>query len=160
MSRATFVDNPSGLIVWLFLSGLALLLASPAWASLGDSVTSVESDKAHMKGTLRSITTNQYIKHEIQMPTGQIVREFVSPEGKVFGIAWEGPFQPDFQQILGSYFGTMKGAVAAQQRHGRGAISIETPGFVFQQGGHMRKFHGRAYLPTLLPPSVDPAEVH
>lgn len=87
------------------------------------------------------------------------MREFVSPQGKVFGVAWEGPFQPDFQQILGSYFETMKQAIAAQRHYGHVPVSIETSGFIFQQGGHMRNFHGRAYVPTLLPPNVDPADV-
>jgi hypothetical protein len=112
-----------------------------------------------MKGMLRSIANQRYVKHEIRVPTGQIVREFVSPEGAVFGVAWEGPFQPDMQQVLGSYFGRVQQSIAAQQRHGRGPISIETSGFVFQQGGHMRNFHGRAYVPNLLPPNVDPTEV-
>ena len=159
MSRATSVENPPRFVVWLFLSGLALMLALPAWASLGDNVSSVENDKAHMKGTLRSVTTAGYVKHEIQVSTGLIVREFVSPEGTVFGVAWEGPFQPELQKVLGSYFETMKQAIAAQQRHGRGPVSIQNSGFVFQQGGHMRSFHGRAYVPTLLPPNVHPTEV-
>ena len=48
--------------------------------------------------------------------------------------------------ILGSYFAPVKDAVAAQQRHGHGPITVETSGFVFQQGGHARSFHGRAYV--------------
>ena len=103
--------------------------------------------------------TQRYVKHEIQVPTGQIVREFVSPDGNVFGVAWEGPFQPDLQQVLGGYFDTMKQAVAAQQRHGRGPISIETSGFVFEQGGHARNFHGRAYVPAMVPQGVDITEI-
>jgi hypothetical protein len=159
MNRLPLIGFSNETATRFFLVSILLVLSSPAWASLGDNVRSVQNDKAHMKGTLRSVATQRYVTHEIQVPTGQRVREFVSPDGNVFGVAWEGPFQPDLQQVLGGYFETMKQAVAAQQRHGHSPVSIETSGFVFQQGGHMRHFHGRAYVPTLLPPSVDPAEV-
>src|SRR5271169_6263258 len=45
-----------GALRWL-LPSVLLALALPAWASLGDSVTTVQKDKAHMKGTLRSVAT-------------------------------------------------------------------------------------------------------
>ena len=151
---------PNGRTIRLLLPSVLLALAFPAWAALGDNVTSVNNDKAHMKGTLRSVATQHYVKHEIQVPSGQVVREFVSPSGSVFGVAWEGPFQPDLQQLLGSYFEPVKQAVTAQQRHGHGPIFVETTGFVFQQGGHARSFHGRAYVPAMVPQGVDVTEIH
>jgi Protein of unknown function (DUF2844) len=159
MNRPAPFGFPNGKTVRRLLPSVLLALAFPAWASLGDNVTSVQVDKARMKGTLRSVATQQYVKHEIQTPTGQLVREFVSPEGTVFGVAWEGPFQPDLQQVLGSYFEPVKQAVSAQQRHGHGPISVETSGFVFQQGGHARSFHGRAYVPSMVPQGVDVTEI-
>ena len=70
----------------------ALLVASPAWASLGDNVTSVQTDKAQMKGALRSVATQHYVIYEIQASAGQLVREFVFREKELcFGIAWDGP---------------------------------------------------------------------
>jgi len=150
---------PNGRTIRLLLPSVLLALAFPAWAALGDNVTSVNNDKAHMKGTLRSVATQHYVKHEIQVPSGQVVREFVSPSGSVFGVAWEGPFQPDLQQLLGSYFEPVKQAVTAQQRHGHGPIFVETTGFVFQQGGHARSFHGRAYVPAMVPQGVDVTEI-
>ena len=54
--------------------------------------------------------------HEITTPSGTVVREYVSPDGKVFGVAWRGAFLPDFQQILGSYYGEFaKDAQAARR---------------------------------------------
>lgn len=159
MNRPAPFGFPNGKTVRRLLPSVLLALAFPAWASLGDNVTSVQVDKARMKGTLRSVATQQYVKHEIQTPTGQLVREFVSPDGTVFGVAWEGPFQPDLQQVLGSYFAPVKDAVAAQQRHEHGPISVETSGFVFQQGGHARSFHGRAYVPSMVPQGVDVTEI-
>ena len=121
MNRLPLTGFPIGTAARLFLSIILVVLSSPAWASLGDNVTTVRNDKAHMKGTLRSVATQQYSKHEIRVPTGEVVREFVSPDGSVFGVAREGQFKPDLQQVLGSYFETMKQAVSAQQRHGHGA---------------------------------------
>lgn len=159
MNRPVPFGFPNGKAIRMLLPSVLLALAFPAWASLGDNVTSVQSDQARMKGTLRSVATQSYVKHEIQTPAGQVVREFVSPDGTVFGVAWEGPFQPDLQQVLGSYFEPMKQAVAAQQRHGHGPVSIQTSDFVFQQGGHARSFHGRAYVPAKVPEGVDATEI-
>src|SRR5208283_2164449 len=135
MNQAPPFGFPNGRSLRLLLPSVVLALAFPAWASLGDNVTSVQTDQARMRGTLRSVATQRYVTHEIQVPTGQTVREFVSPDGNVFGVAWDGPFQADLQQVLGSYFETMKQAVSAQQRRGHGPISIQTPDFVYQQGG-------------------------
>lgn len=159
MNRTTPFGFSNGRALGLLLPSVLLALAFPAWASLGDNVTSVQSDNTHMKGSLRSIATQNYVTHEIQVPTGQVVREFVSPEGTVFGVAWDGPFQPDLQQLLGSYFEPVKQAVAAQQRHGRGPVSVETSGFVFRSGGHARSFHGSAYIPAMVPQGVDVSEI-
>ncbi len=159
MNRPAPFGFPNGKTLRRLLPSVVLALAFPAWASLGDNVTSVQSDKVHMKGTLRSVATQRYVKHEIQIPTGQVVREFVSPQGVVFGVAWEGPFQPDLEKVLGSYFEPIKQAVSAQQRRGHGPISVETSGFVFQQGGHARSFHGRAYVPSMVPQGVAVTEI-
>jgi hypothetical protein len=159
MNRTTPFGFSSGRAIRLLLPSVLLALAFPAWASLGDNVTSIQSDSAHMKGSLRSVATQNYVTHEIQVPTGQVVREFVSHDGTVFGVAWDGPFQPDLQQLLGSYFEPVKQAFAAQQRHGQGPVSIETSGFVFRSGGHARSFHGSAYLPAKIPQGVDVSQI-
>jgi len=142
----------------LLLCGLAIL-ASPAWAVLGDSAASVLNDQARMKGTLRSTDMKTYVMHEITAPAGSIVREYVSPAGAVFGVAWEGQFPPDLQQLLGPYYEQARQAEQKQQRHGRAPISIETPGLVVQQTGHPRSFHGQAYVPQLIPQGVTSSDI-
>jgi len=159
MNRPAPLGFPHGRNLRLLLPSVLLALAFPAWASLGDNVTSVGTDNARMKGVLRSVAAQHYVTHQIRTSNGQNVREFVSPEGTVFGVAWDGPFQPDLQQLLGSYFEPMKKAVAEQQRHGHGPVSIEMPGLVFQQSGHMRSFQGRAYVPSMVPQGVDVSEI-
>jgi hypothetical protein len=36
---------------------------------------------------------------------------------------------------------------------------IETPGIVFVQTGHMRSFHGQAYIPQLVPQGVKAGDI-
>ncbi len=159
MNRPTPFGFPNGSALKLLLPSVLLAFAFPAWAALGDNVTTVQADRAAMKGTLRSVATQRYVKHEIQVPTGQTVREFVSPQGNVFGVAWDGPSQPDLQQVLGSYFEPMKQAVSAQQHRGNNPITIQTSSFVFEASGHARSFHGRAYVPAMVPQGVDITEI-
>jgi Protein of unknown function (DUF2844) len=148
--------------VGIVLASVLLAMAVPARATLGDNAASVLNDQARMKGTLRSVDAKTYVMHEITAPGGgTTVREYVSPGGAVFGVAWEGQFPPDFQQLLGPYYEQAKQAVQQQQsqRHGRLPISIETPGLVVYQSGHPRSFHGVAYIPQLVPRGVQASDI-
>src|ERR1039458_7175321 len=143
----------------ILAAALLLALPFPARAVLGDSAASVLTDQARMKGTLRSVDNRTYVMHEITTTTGA-VREFVSPGGAVFGVAWEGQFPPDFQQLLGPYYQQVQQVSVQQQpRRGRRPIVIETPGLVLYQSGHMRSFHGQAYVPQLLPQGVHASDI-
>ncbi len=152
----------------LLLSILALALPFPSGAVLGDTAASVLNDQARMKGTLHSVDNRTYVMHEITSPSGTVVREFVSPQGAVFGVAWEGQFPPDLQSLLGPYYQqAQKAQEKSQQQQGsqpqprvrRAPIVIETPGLVFYETGHVRSFHGQAYVPQLIPPGVQPSDI-
>jgi hypothetical protein len=130
------------------------LFAHSSWAALGRDVTSVKDDGARLSAALRVSRNNaSYTVHELTLPTGTLVREYVSPAGKVFGVAWRGPYLPDFRQILGDYFGPVM-QTPRKQRQGRGPLEVRQPNVVFQSGGHMRSFFGRAYVPGMLPKGV------
>ena len=126
---------------------------SSAWAALGQDVASVESDRAQMQGSRSVVEERDYTIHEIQAPTGTLVREYAHPDGTVFAVAWDGPFIPNLRQLLGAYFAPFAEAAKAQQaRHARrGTLMVETPDLVVETGGHMRAFYGRAYIPAQLP---------
>lgn len=145
----------------LWPAGLALLaLAWPAslCAELGGSVDSVTADQEQMKGTRRITKAANYSVHEIQAESGTKVREFVSPAGTVFAVAWEGPWKPDMRQLLGTRFDQYVQAIQSK-RPRRGAVSIQKPDLVVESSGHMRSFTGRAYLPQMMPQNVDPAAI-
>ena len=143
----------------LTLTLLAITL--PAFGALGGDVTTVEADTAHMQGSLRITHSGAYAVHEIQTPTGTVIREYASASGKIFAVAWRGPWLPDMQQLLGDYFQQFADAAQTQgnQRLGRKPLQITQPGFVLQQFGHMRSFTGRAYIPEMLPPGVSPEAI-
>lgn len=139
----------------MLLAGLVLLTAAfvaPARAALGGVEASVESDRLQIGATLHVLAMPSYTVHELQAPSGTVVREYVSPQGTVFGVAWHGPSMPDLRQVLGTYFDRYVEATASRRM--RGPLSIEQPGLVVQSGGHMRAFVGRAYIPEALPPGV------
>ena len=123
--------------------------ASGAQASLGGVEATVQADQQQMAATQRVLRPGPYTLHEMQTPTGTTVREYVSPAGMVFGVAWQGPAMPDLRQLLGPYFQNYVGAVT--QRKARGPVVVEEPGLVVHSAGHMRAFVGRAYIPEALP---------
>jgi hypothetical protein len=140
----------------LVMAAALVATAAPAWGSLGGDAASVQADQIHLQGTRTLKAANSYTVHEIQAASGTVVREYVSAAGKVFAIAWHGPWMPDMRQLLGSYFDQYAQANQAQRgaRMRRGPILINQPGLVVQIGGHQRAFAGRAYVPEMLPSGV------
>jgi uncharacterized protein DUF2844 len=130
-----------------------MVLSLPAWASLGGDDASVQADQAQMKATLRTTTPSpRFTLFEMQTPSGTSIREYVSPEGLVFAVAWEGPSLPDLQQLLGTYFS--KYVEGTSRDGGGGPRVVQLPGLVVFSGGQMRAFVGRAYLPQSIPNGV------
>jgi Protein of unknown function (DUF2844) len=135
---------------------LQLVLISPAFGSLGGALDSVQADQSRMMATIKTTDARAYSIHEITTPAGVVVREYVSASGRVFGVAWQGPFMPDMRLILGAYFQHFSVAAKAQResRRNRNLLLITEPGIVVESSGHMRSYSGRAYDPGLLPEGV------
>jgi hypothetical protein len=124
-------------------------------------VTSVEDDRVQLQGSLAVVATPSHTLHEIQLPTGTVVREFVDAGGTVFAVAWHGPFVPNLRQLLGSYFPALAEAAQARRPRGPGhrGLLLQTPEFVVEAGGHMRALFGRAYIPELVPAGMDRSQL-
>src|SRR5580704_3010227 len=76
-----------------------------ASATLGEPEITVQTDVARAHASIKSLQDRAtYRVHEIQLPSGTVMREFVAPNGNVFAVAWEGPTRPDLRQALGQYF--------------------------------------------------------
>jgi len=142
------------LAVWSAL----FLAAAPAWAVLGESADSVHTDQQHVRGKLISIARQGYTLNQIAAPDGMVIREYASTDGRIFGVAWQGPTMPDLSQLLGSHFAEFQQALRSGGRR-RGPVMVHVDQFVLESGGHLRAFHGRAYLTNLLPDNVSEAVV-
>jgi hypothetical protein len=144
------------------LAGAVLLAAlSPciAAAALGEAEASVQSDAAQLRGSIKVTEHASYRLHEIQLPSGTLVREFVGSDGKVFAVAWNGPSVPNLRQTLGQYFDNY--VTAAKAKHaGHHQLQIQQSDLVVQASGHMRAFSGRAYLPQAVPAGVSIGDLH
>jgi hypothetical protein len=143
------------------IASAALLgISLPAWASLGGNVSSLETDRVQMRASAHVMQRGAYEVHEMQVPGGTVVDEYVSPQGTVFAVSWHGQFPPPMQQILGTYFQQYATALQAQanqpqpKMYGHRPLNIQQQGLVVQTAGHMRAHSGRAYLPDLLPPGM------
>jgi hypothetical protein len=142
-----------GLAFWMALA----FVAAPAAASLGGDEATIAVDQAVLAGSMKVSRVQRFAVHEIAAPSGTVVRQYVSPAGMVFGVAWSGPTMPDLRQVLGSYYDTY--VEAAAKRKARGPVKVELPGLVVQSSGHMRAFVGSAYLPGGVPKGVATDEI-
>ncbi|MBZ5514013.1 MAG: DUF2844 domain-containing protein [Acidobacteriia bacterium] len=138
---------------------LALVLgAAPTWATLGEYEASVSSDQQYLRGKLQTTPRQGYTLHRIASADGTVVREYISPAGLVFGISWQSVTMPNLRQLMGSYYAQFQQASQSRVRR-RGPFVVRTDQLVVESGGHMRAFHGRAYVPNLLPKNIPPEVV-
>ena len=137
----------------LVLVGVLAAAAIPGWAVLGGSAESVVTDQLRFQAKRSVVEMQDYTLHVISLDDGTLIREYVTPAGKVFGVSWSGPTIPDLTQILGSYNAEFQSAVHAKAGRRR-AAAVHDSDLVVESSGHMRAFYGRAYLNSLLPSGV------
>jgi|HubBroStandDraft_2_1064218.scaffolds.fasta_scaffold32093_1 hypothetical protein len=151
---------PTVILRSAFLTVL-LGVSLPVMATLGGDAASVQNDSEQLKGTLQIRQEIGYSVYKITAPGKTDIREYLSGEGKVFGVSWQGPFIPDLQQLLGPYFKKYSDAVQADRAKyvRRRPLNIHEPEVVIETSGHMRSYNGRAYDPQLVPPNVKEGEI-
>jgi uncharacterized protein DUF2844 len=139
---------------------IVVLLPHVASATLGQPEISVQTDVAQSHAVIKSSQDRSgYRVHEIQMPSGTVMREFVAANGNVFAVTWQGPTRPDLRQALGQYFDAFASAPRSKfsdRRH----VQIRQGDLVVQSGGHMRALSGRAYLLSAVPSGVNIGDLH
>src|SRR6185437_11013648 len=119
----------------LAIAAAPALIAAPSWAFLGGNTAYVSADSAELNGQLRTTPTVQYDMHEITND-GLTVHEYVTRQGQVFAITWQGPFKPDLRQLLGDYFSRYQSAAEAVPRAGGHRVfSMTAPDLVVQSAG-------------------------
>lgn len=129
-----------------------------AHAELGGSPATINTVPGQPNASRRILTAEKFKVHEYQLASGTMVREYLSPVGRVFAVAWSGPLMPNLEDLLGIYFGQYTQAVELE-RAGPGPVTVQRQGLVVHSAGHMRAFSGKAYLPELLPINVTAQEI-
>jgi Protein of unknown function (DUF2844) len=155
-NNAANMMNTRSTPAWVAAVAALCIVAGPALAALGGDEASVQADRIHLKvkAAVSVRQTQQFAIHEIAESGETSVRQYVSPAGKVFAVAWQGPTMPDLRQLLGPYFDRYVTAAAAK-RVKRTPVAIRDQSLVVLSGGHPRAFSGRAYVPDLVPRDVD-----
>lgn len=144
----------------LLLWGLAcalLLGATPAWAVLGGNPEPAVPDHKHTYARMQIVKNPSYTVNELDPGTGTVVREYVGPDGKVFGVSWRGPFRPNLRELLGDSYETY--LAASKPRMGRAPVNVSLPNLYVHMSGRQRAFYGRAYLPDRVPQGVSTDEI-
>jgi hypothetical protein len=122
-----------------------LAVSAPARATLGDGEASIEANRAKFQAQVRVQRRTKFSVHELSLPAGGKVRQFVARGGKVFAVSWSGGWRPDLRELMGThyerYLAAMKGKFVP-----RGPVKIELPGMIVVMGGHQRALFGRIYL--------------
>jgi hypothetical protein len=121
-----------------------------AQAALGEDADSVAADQVRLQARLQVVHRPNHTIHEMQVPTGGNIREFVADSGKVFAVSWSGGWRPNLREMMGKHYDRYL-AAAKERRMARGLVRIEIPGMVVVMGGHQRAFFGHVYLTDLLP---------
>jgi hypothetical protein len=132
---------------------LALMFPAIASATLGESDASIETDQAQMNSGLKVVNRANFRVHEMQLPSGTVVKQYSSPAGLVFAVSWTGPSMPDLRQTLGRHFDTYVAAAKANHANHR-QLHFQSGDLIVHAGGRMRSFSGLAYLASAMPAGV------
>jgi hypothetical protein len=144
--------------------GLSVAVLAPAQrvqAGLGESADSIALDREALSAVHRASSVhNGYTVQEFASDA-TAVREYVSPSGIVFGIAWDGLAYPDLTPLLGPYDSEYQQALRQKPRKPglRRHHAVRTDRVVVEKWGNLRNLQGRAYAPALIPPGVSIDEI-
>lgn len=135
---------------------LALLAGSTgALAALGRAPQAPEQvPQTRLRQALPAASL--YTVHQTVLPTGTVVREFVTPGGLVFALSWAGPVLPDLGEFFGDYYAAFQEAARQRRAAGMrgGALVLQQASLVLVSRGRMGNFDGHAYVPALVPAGV------
>lgn len=132
-----------------------VLISAAAQAHLGGNEASVQADAAAWQAPTVAARGARFAVFTQTTPEGVKVRQFLSPTGLVFAVAWDGPVLPDMERLLGTHFPLYQNALQQRKR----SVRVDTPTLALESGGMMRAFVGRAYLPDQLPAGVTAADI-
>ena len=150
------MNKHKNFLIWFILN---ISLAVTARAALHGNEQSVYDDSNKSAATITTEALSNYTIHTLTLPSGTKVKEYLSTNGQVFAVTWNGPLLPNFEMILGSHIKDYQAATNTNSSR-RGPLIYQQPDIVIESAGHIRAFNGRAYLPTLLPMGLKLEEIN
>jgi hypothetical protein len=144
-----------------FFAG-ALLFCGPgvvgdAAATLGGDGASIKLNQQHLGAAHKVEVLAAGERHELRLPSGTVVQQYLSPKGTVYAVSWHGQRPPNLQELLGSYFPQLSTRNPGRRRTGHHQLNVSGEDLMVQSSGHNRSFSGRAWVPSLVPAGVDVA---
>jgi hypothetical protein len=133
---------------------LALLSARPAQAVLGEAASSVQADQLRLAAQRRTSRTLDAEVQVLTLPDGSSIRQYLTPAGLVYAVAWNTRSKPRLDQLLGAHFAAYAqgGRLAMSQRAGvHHHAVVEQGDLVVESSAHLNAHVGRAWLRSLLP---------
>ena len=151
--------------IWIRTTVIALVIhlfvVPPVWAALGQSIASIERDRAAMGGQARSSFGKGYSIETITV-AGMTINEYMLPDGVVFAVTWKGTGTPNLPLLFGTYFDEYTEGITAHRKsrpRTRKHLTMKTTHLVVERGGHSRFMWGRAFIPALLPSAISPQDI-
>jgi uncharacterized protein DUF2844 len=128
--------------------------ARDARATLGGNLVSVADNQQRLGAARQVVKLASGERHELTLPSGIVVHEYISASGAVYAITWHGPRVPDLRELLGPYFAQIaRRDLYPHDGHHR--MRVDGSDLVIRASGHARSFSGRAWVPSLVPPGVN-----
>ena len=156
------------LTAWVIAA--CLLSSTCAMAALGRAPQPMTNDTSAAAPAARQMralpageapTNNAYTVSTHALPSGTVVREFVTAQKMVFAVTWQGPVLPDLATYFGDHYAAFR--EAAQQRRAAGlrggALVAQQSDLLIVSRGRMGRFQGHAYIPSQVPSGVSIQEL-
>jgi uncharacterized protein DUF2844 len=124
---------------------------STASATLGGDIGSVGENERALGAVRTMVTLSVGTRHDLALPSGGVVHEYVSPSGVVSAVTWQGPTAPNLRELLGAHFEDL---ARAPTHGGHHAVNLSLDDFELRSWNHGRSFGGRAWVPSRLPAGV------
>jgi hypothetical protein len=140
---------------------VVLLYAPLAQGALGGNATTLREDHRRIGGEWHLHASAQFQVHEVTLPDGGAIRQFVAPDGTVFAVAWNTRLKPNLEILLGQRYADFQAAAAeVNKRPGiKRSLALRHRDVVVHSISHLNAFVGRAYAPSLVPGGVNLDEI-
>ena len=134
--------------------GLLWACAGSSHAALGGAVANLTSSALSQREVVQTLTSTTATYRETVLTNGTVVHEYRGADSIVYAVTWHGPFLPDLQALLGTYFETLRSPPNQASRKGSAGLRVLQSDIGLIAGGHMGAFEGKAWIPAKLPAAV------